>query len=52
LIDRVGPKKIDVIEGSGEWLTAGMKKKGVNYGNSYDTDGFTVKWREFGKFII
>lgn len=43
LIEKVGPKRITIVEGSAEW-----SRKGTPYGNAYDTDGWEIQWREFG----
>ena len=42
LIERVGPQRITIIEGSGEIVTTGSP-----YFASYDIDGWTVTWDEF-----
>jgi hypothetical protein len=49
LIEKVGPKRITLVEGSGTWAVAGKRSQGKQYaGTSFDVDGWTVHWREFG----
>ena len=47
LIEHMGPKKITIAEGSGEWSRKNRRHLGAAYGNSYDTDGWELQWREF-----
>ncbi len=49
LIEKVGPRRITLVEGSGTWAIAGKRGQAPQYENSsYDIDGWTVRWREFG----
>ncbi len=49
LIEKVGPKRISLVEGSGTWAVEGKRSQGKHYErSSYDNDGWTVRWREFG----
>jgi len=48
LIENVGPRKIDIVEGPAEWSRKNLRHLGAAYGNSYDTDGWEIQWREFG----
>ncbi|MBI4530255.1 MAG: DUF362 domain-containing protein, partial [Candidatus Latescibacteria bacterium] len=43
LVEKVGPKRITIVEGPAEW-----SRKGTGYGNSYNTDGWQVTWKGFG----
>ena len=47
LIEHVGPRKITIAEGSAGWSRKNSRHLGAGYGNSYDTDGWEVRWREF-----
>jgi hypothetical protein len=48
LIEKVGPKRITLVEGSGTWALRGKRGQGPQYeAFSYDEDGWNVHWREF-----
>ncbi len=48
LIEKVGPKRITLVEGSGTWAVEGKRGLGKHYEkSSYDNDGWTLHWREF-----
>ncbi len=46
LIERVGPKRISLLEGSGDWAQTGSTYFPAK---AYDPDGWTVTWDEFDR---
>ncbi len=49
LIEKVGPRRITLVEGTAGWAVAGQRNRGGLYErSSYDTDGWTVRWEGFG----
>jgi len=48
LIEKVGPRRIVIAEGAAGWSRKNSRHLGAGYGNSYDTDGWELRWREFG----
>jgi hypothetical protein len=48
LIEKVGPRRITLIEGAPGWAVAGKRGQGGVYErSSYDTDGWTLRWQGF-----
>jgi hypothetical protein len=44
LVEKVGPKRITLVEGAAEWGAAGKQGQGPQYEKSYDVDGWTTRW--------
>jgi hypothetical protein len=51
LIEKVGPRRISLVEGA-TWPTAGKRDRGPQYKNSYDEDGWTVRWEGFDNISL
>jgi uncharacterized protein (DUF362 family) len=48
MVEKVKPKRISIVEGSGEWAVAGKRGQGPQYEmSSYDEDGWMIHWKEF-----
>lgn len=48
MVQKIKPKRITLVEGSGTWAVAGKRGQDPRYDNSsYDVDGWTVHWREY-----
>ena len=50
MIDKIRPKRITIVEGAASWAIAGMRKKAKkpHHKQSFNVDGWTVHWKEFG----
>lgn len=48
LIEKIGPRRITLVEGSGTWAMAGKRGSAPQYdAYSFDEDGWNIHWREF-----
>ncbi len=48
LIEKVGPKRISLVEGSGTWALRWKRGQGPQYDRySFDEDGWHVRWKGF-----
>ncbi|MDP2981980.1 MAG: DUF362 domain-containing protein [Candidatus Latescibacter sp.] len=48
MVEKVKPKRITIVEGSGTWAVAGKRGQGSQYDRaSFDDDGWTIHWKEF-----
>jgi hypothetical protein len=48
MVEKIKPKRITIVEGSGTWAVAGKRGQGPQYDRaSFDNDGWTIQWREF-----
>ena len=48
MVEKVKPRRITLVEGPTGWTAAGKYGQGPQYENSYDEDGWTLHWKEFG----
>jgi hypothetical protein len=48
MVEKIKPKRITIVEGSGTWAARGKRGQGPQYERySYDEDGWNVRWRGF-----